>query len=216
MKENKMDIESKIEQWRNFCLKSGSLSDSDMDELEDHLREEIQSLKQQRLSEEEAFLVAVSRMGNLPSLSAEFRKINTHNLWKNLFVQPVNIEERQKNTRDLIRIVSLAIGAGLLTEVPRIFGIDIEGNSLFYIRNMSFFVLPFITAFFIMKRSIPFLSLLNIIGAFSVSLLLINLYPFAQDSHTFVLSSIHLPLFLWFFTGIAYTGSHWKDHYGKA
>ena len=52
---------------------------------------------------------------------------------------------------------------------------------------------------------------MSIVVTFFLSLLLINLYPFPEESHTLLLSSIHLPLFLWFFTGIAYLGSEWRD-----
>ena len=66
-------IDKKIREWRDYCLSSGCISDSDIDELEDHLREEIASLIQKSLSEEEAFLIAVRRMGNLPSIAKEFK-----------------------------------------------------------------------------------------------------------------------------------------------
>ncbi len=204
-------IDKKIREWRDYCLCSGCISDSDIDELEDHLREEIASLIQKSLSEEEAFLIAVRRMGNPPSLSKEFRKINTHDLWKKLFSEPADIEERRKNTRELILIVVLAISAGLLTELTRLFGIGFEENEIFYLKNASFFVLPFITIFFIRKRQTPLPAFVTIVLTFSLSLLLINLYPFSEESPTLVLSTVHLPLCLWFFAGIAYTGSEWRD-----
>ncbi len=206
-----MTIDKRIDEWRNHWLSTGSISDSEIEELEDHLREEIASLMEKGLTEEEAFLIAVRRMGNLPSLAKEFRKIDTRDLWKKLFPDPVDIEDRRNRTRELIFVVVLAISAGLLMELPKLFGIGLEENSPFYLKNLSFFVLPFITAFFIQKRQIPAPAMVSIVLAFSFSLLLINLYPFSEKSHTLILSSLHLPLFLWFFTGIAYTGSEWRD-----
>ena len=163
-------LDKKISEWRDYYLCSGNISDSDIDELEDHLREEIASLAEKGLSEEEALLIAVRRIGNPPSLSKEFRKISTHDLWKKLFTEPVDIEERRKNTRDLIFVVILAISAGLLTELPKLFGIGFGQNDIFFIKNVSYFVLPFITVYFIRKQRIPRPSLVSVILAFSVSL----------------------------------------------
>jgi len=211
MQENTTTIDRKISEWRDYCLCSGSISDADIDELEDHLREETASLIQKSLSEEEAFLIAVRRMGSPPSLSKEFRKTSAHDFWKKLFSEPADIEERRKNTRDLILIIVLAVSAGLLTELPKLFGIGFGEDDIFFLKNASFFVLPFITIFFIQKRRIPHTAFVTIVLTFSLSLLLMNFYPFSEESHTLFLSSIHLPLFLWFFTGIAYIGSEWRD-----
>jgi len=211
MERRESAIEEKIVEWRNHCLHSGSIGNSDIEELEDHLREEIQALSKKGLSEEEAFLIAARRMGNLPSLSKEFRKITTHDLWKKLFSEPIDIEERRNQTRDLILVVVLAITAGFLTELPKLFGIDFNEHDIFYLKNASFFVLPCISLFFILKRHIPVPAFVSIVLTFSLSLLLINLYPFSEESHTLLLTSMHIPLFLWFFTGIAYIGSEWRD-----
>ena len=211
MQGKKRTTEEKIDEWRDFCLSSGSISPSDMQELEDYLRQEVQDLTAMGLSEEEAFLIGVKRMEDLPSFSEAFRKANTHNLWKTLLSEPVDIEERRDRARDLILPIVLAISAGLLTELPKLFGIGFEEGSAFYLKNLSFFVLPFITIFFIRKRRIPRPAFVSIALTFSLSILLTNLYPFSGESQTLLLSSIHLPLFLWFFTGIAYTGSAWRD-----
>lgn len=211
MEKNESALDRRIGEWRNHWLSSGAISDSEMEELEDHLREEIASLSGKELTEEEAFLIAVRRMGNLPSVSREFRKVNTNVLWKKLFSEPADIEDRRNRTRDVILVIVLAISAGLCIQLPKLFGIGFEENDIFYIKNLSFFVLPFITILFIHKRQIPHPAFVSIVMTFLVSVLLINLYPFSEESHTLVLSVLHLPFFLWFFTGIAYTGSEWRD-----
>jgi hypothetical protein len=208
MEAGKMTIDRMIGEWRSHWLGSGAVSDSEIDELEDHLREEIASLSGKGLSDEEAFLIAVRRMGNLPSLAKEFRKINPNDLWKKLFPEPVDMEDRRSRTRELILVVVLAISAGLLVQLPKLFGIGFEnGNDAFYLKNLSFFVLPFITIYFFQKRQIPVPAVRSVVLTFLLSFLLINLYPFSAKSHTLVLSSLHLPLFLWFFIGIAYNNT---------
>lgn len=208
---NKAPIDRKIDEWRDYWLDSGTVSDAEMEELEDHLREEMASLTVKGLSEEEAFLVAARRMGSVPSVAGEFRKVNTHDLWKRLFSEPVDVEDRRNRTRDLILVVALAISAGILTELTRLFGMSFEEHNVFYLKNASFFVLPFITLFYILKRQLTVSALATVVLAFSLSLLLVNLYPFTEKSHTLYLSTVHLPLCLWFITGIAYTGGEWRD-----
>lgn len=70
------DLNQEITTWRENLAKSGTLPKLDVDELESHLREEIESLKESKLSAEEAFLVATHRLGSPPGIAREFAKIN--------------------------------------------------------------------------------------------------------------------------------------------
>lgn len=54
-----------------------------------------------------------------------------------------------------------------------------------------------------------------ITGIFAFSALIINLYPSISPDHTAILTMIHLPLMLWFITGIAYLGDKWKSRDGR-
>ena len=56
----------------------------DVDELEDHLRHQIAELNAAGLAADEAFLVAVKRMGDLDDLSREFAREHSGRLWKQL------------------------------------------------------------------------------------------------------------------------------------
>jgi len=70
------DLNEKISKWRGNLAQSQTLGSSDIDELESHLREEIESLKCLKLSDEEAFLVATYRLGDTTRLCDEYAKIN--------------------------------------------------------------------------------------------------------------------------------------------
>jgi len=70
------DVEKHIEQWRAGLAGSEALRDTDIRELESHLREEIEHLKPLPLSDEEAFLVARHRLGDTAALAHEFWKVN--------------------------------------------------------------------------------------------------------------------------------------------
>ena len=60
------NLNEKIIKWRSNLAQSETLAVSDLDELENHLREEIEQLTTLKLSDEEAFLVASHRLGSRP------------------------------------------------------------------------------------------------------------------------------------------------------
>jgi hypothetical protein len=71
------DVERQIEQWRSGLRTSDAFGASDIDELENHLREEMERLRPLGLSEMEAFLVARQRLGASAALETEYEKVNT-------------------------------------------------------------------------------------------------------------------------------------------
>jgi len=76
------DLNQAISEWLGQLVQGGTCRKPDIDELESHLREEIQQLgRSSPLSEEEAFLVATHRLGDAESLSREFSKVNRSALW---------------------------------------------------------------------------------------------------------------------------------------
>ncbi len=94
------------------------------------------------------------------------------------------------------------ITAGILAKVPEIFSIDEE---FFYPRNISFIVLPLITAFFAWKNQLPLNTIAVLTGITGLSLVYINALP-GTDTDTLILACIHLPLILWGLLGAAYSG----------
>ena len=72
------DVERQIEGWRAHLAGSELLGGSDVDEMESHLREEMEHLKAAGLSGEEAFLLARRRLGDAAALEEEFAKVRPH------------------------------------------------------------------------------------------------------------------------------------------
>lgn len=70
------DLNEQINKWRSNLAQSQILDNSDIDELESHLREEIENLTALKLSDEEAFLIATYRLGDTARLCDEYAKIN--------------------------------------------------------------------------------------------------------------------------------------------
>lgn len=68
------DIEQQITEWRNRMLAAGVEAPSPLDELENHLREDIEQLTRSGLRLQRAFDCAVERMGPEKAIQREFKK----------------------------------------------------------------------------------------------------------------------------------------------
>jgi hypothetical protein len=68
------DLESEMHAWCQSVLARGWNRAAGLDELKDHLYCEIERLSAEGLSEEQAFLTAIERMGNVAELRIEHSK----------------------------------------------------------------------------------------------------------------------------------------------
>ena len=111
----------------------------DVDELEDHLRTQVAELKEAGLDEEEAFLIAVKRLGDLDSLSREYAREYSERLWKRLVVAPEAGEGGVGWRKEALVALGLAVAAGAAIKVPELFGLrlDDDASNSFYLRNFS-------------------------------------------------------------------------------
>lgn len=69
------DLNDSIQRWKTTLASAPSLRPEDLAELESHLRESTRQLQADGLNEEEAFLIAVRRLGNERELAREFAKL---------------------------------------------------------------------------------------------------------------------------------------------
>ncbi len=74
---------TEIAAWRKTILETETCTENDVNELQSHLNEEIDQLKIQNLTEQEAFLVAACRIGKPAEIAAEFTKVNPGVVCKN-------------------------------------------------------------------------------------------------------------------------------------
>ena len=63
-----VSLEEQIEQWRSYVRRRQAIHGVDVAQLENHLRAQIAGLVDTGLATDEAFLVAMKRMGNLDAL----------------------------------------------------------------------------------------------------------------------------------------------------
>jgi hypothetical protein len=207
------DLDGQIAEWRAYMRRRRELLHTDTEELEDHLRSQITDLTEAGLRTDEAFLIAVKRMGSLDELSREFAREHSERLWKQLVLAgEKDAPAAARARRELPVMVLCAAVAALAIKVPAWFGIDISDDDAgFYARNISLFALPALAAYFAWQRRVSVrvigvLALLFILGAVAA-----NVYPLAGDSQSLVLTAIHLPLALWLVVGVAYVGGDWRS-----
>src|SRR5437016_5346983 len=201
-------FEQMIGQWRTYVRRHPSIHPRDVDELESHLRDQAAALVSVGLAADEAFLVAIKRIGNLDALSREFAREHSERLWKQLVLEPDGAREAGAPAfADSLVVIGLAAAAALSIKVPELFGYHLRGGGAeFYARNLGLFVLPFLTAYFAWKRRVDRLVWLWLVVAFAAAAVFANAFPFMQGSHTEELTALHLPIALWLAVGVAYLG----------
>ncbi|MEQ8236089.1 MAG: permease prefix domain 1-containing protein [Syntrophomonadaceae bacterium] len=210
-------MEREINSWTDHLRAHGHFKESDIHELQSHLRDEIDDLRSAGLSEDESFLISVKRMGNLDAVSSEFAKVNTENLWKQLLVEPSDSTGKKRNRRDIAMVLVFSLLAGTLFKIPQIMNWNLTGwaEERYYATNFSLFILPFIAVFFLVKRNAALKTWAAILGVFTLSALVVNNYPSFEPHHTLWLSGLHLPMFLWLLVGVAYIGQGWRESRGR-
>ncbi len=211
-----VSLEQQIDRWRSYLRRRQAIHSVDVAELEDHLREQMAALVDAGLAPDEAFLVAVKRMGNLDALSREFALEHSERLWKQLVVAPSDSEEPQARARtDAIVAFFLAVAAAVLIKLPALFGIQLDQNAGFYARNLSLFVLPLLAGYFAWKRRLDTSTIRWLAVAFVAAGVFANVYPFAPGGYSEALTALHLPIALWLAVGIAYAGGRWSQVGGR-
>jgi hypothetical protein len=210
-------LETQIDQWRNYLRRRQAIQAVDVAELEDHLREQVEGLIGSGLDAEEAFLVAVKRMGNLDALSREFAREHSERLWKQLVIAPAGPAEAEARTpTDAVVAICLAIAAAVALKVPVLFGMPFDDPYFgFWMPNATLFVLPLLAGYFAWKRRLPRRTMVLLAGAFVVAVVFANVYPFRPTGSTTVLTGLHLPIALWLVVGVAYAGDRWSQVAGR-
>jgi hypothetical protein len=209
-------LEQQIEQWRGYLRRRQAFHPTDVSELEDHLREQVAVLLDAGLATDEAFLVTVKRMGNLDALSREFAREHSERLWKQLVVVPSDSGESRARARmDAVVAFGCAVAAAVLIKLPELFGLFLLQAPGFYARNLSLFVLPVLTAYFVWKRGLETGTVRRLGLAFVAALAFANIYPFTSGGSTERLTALHLPIALWLVVGIAYAGGRWSQVAGR-
>jgi hypothetical protein len=211
-------LEEQIAQWRAYVSHRQALHGPDVEELEGHLRDQLTALGEAGLSGDEAFLVAVKRMGSLDALSREFARAHSERLWKQLVMTADPGRSANTGHDEIFVVLGLAIAAAAAAKVPALLGVHLNPDQElppFYFRNASFFVLPLLTIYFVWKRKMDVVSALWLVVPFAAGALFANVHAFRAYGDIEMLTALHLPIALWLVVGFAYVGGRWFADGGR-
>ena len=213
-------VESQIAEWRAYVGKAPAVNGRDVDELEGHLRDQIAELDAAGLTADEAFLVAVKRMGDVDTLSREFAREHSDRLWKQLV--PTGEDEPTPPSSGGFEAVGFALAAAVAIQIARLAAGFPDEEPGWLLRNASLFVLPFLAGYFAIRRQFAIRRWLLTAAPFVLSALVVNLYPFGAGSNTEVFAStisdtellvaLYLPVVLWFAVAYPYMSGTVRSH----
>lgn len=203
-------VESHIAEWRAYLVNAAGVNGQDVDELEDHLRHQIAELSAVGLASDEAFLVAVKRMGDLDTLSREFAREHSGRLWKQLVLS--GGDEPERASRGWLPAFAFAASAAIAVQVARLAAGFPDEEPMWLARNASLLVLPFLAAHFALERRLDVRHWGLTVVPFVLAALVVNLYPWDPGSDTEALVALGLPVALWFAVAWPYMGGALRSH----
>jgi hypothetical protein len=203
-------VESQIAEWRAYVAKAPALNGRDVDELEAHLRDQIAELDAAGLTADEAFLVAVKRMGDLDTLSREFAREHSGRLWKQLVLR--GEDEPAPPSSGWFEALVFVLAAAVAIQVARLAARFPEEEAGWFLRNIGLLVLPFLAGYFGRRRQLDTRGWVMTAAPFVLLALVVNLYPYPAGSATELLVVLHLPVVLWFAVAYPYMGGTIRSH----
>ena len=203
-------MESQIAEWRAYVASAPAVNGRDVDELEDHLRHQIAELNAVGLTADEAFLVAVKRIGDVDDLSREFAREHSGRLWKQLVLR--GDEEPARVSGGWLTTLVFAAAAAVAIQVARLAAGFPDDEPSWLARNATLFVVPFLAAYFARQRELDARRWVLTAAPFVLAALVVNLYPWDSDSATEALVALHLPVALWFVVAYPYMGGTLRSH----
>lgn len=159
-----------------------------------------------------------------PSVFASHPESTILQVWQERVNYEIETEKKQvipawsfKNILILLLLIAIA---GTIFKLPEYF--DSIDDTWFYSRNLALiFIVPLIAYFVQRTKSPKFIVLVFLIAAGSLIYLNLlpsrgnSLYEFSQMYRTFsdalTNAELHIPLFLWLVTGVAFAGKEWKN-----
>ena len=224
-----------IAQWRAYMSRHETIHASGLEQLEGLLRDQIAALRDAGLVDDEAFLIAVGRVGKTDAASREYACKHLKRLWEQPEPEPFGADDGGRTLplweralallvpdpavggdgrsarSELLVAFGLAIAAAVAIKVPEVFGYRLIDGDELYARNLSLFVLPMLAGYFAWKRGLSTTQSLWLVLPFVAAAVFANIFPFKGDGHTESLTALHLPFALWLVVGFAYVGGLWRS-----
>ena len=206
------DIETRIGEWRTAVLRTRTVDTADADELEDNLREQMADLAKAGLTPDEAFLIAVGRLGEVSAVSAEFAREHGDRLWKQLALARPG-DDGRRTAIAMVTFAAIAAIGILIGRAVAIGGDTAASDMMFgdataswFGRNLGLFLVTPVAGYFAVVRRMPAARLAMLAAAVTVVGIAVNVFPYTVDSNTAFIAGLYLPVVLWFAVGVAYVG----------
>jgi hypothetical protein len=203
-------LEARIAEWRAYVGGAPGVNGRDVDELEDHLRDQIAELGAAGLTADEGFLIAVKRLGDVDGLSREFAREHSGRLWKQLLVG--GDDEPARTSAGWVETLAFAVAAAVTVQVARLAAGAPDEEPTWLVRNAGLFVLPFLASYFAHRRQLGARAWALTLAPFALAAVVINVYPWDAGSSTEELVALHLPVVLWFAVAYPYMGGTLSSH----
>lgn len=124
--------------------------------------------------------------------------------------------KKSKFRNNFFIILIFCILGGVLSKLP--FFIKVIDSNQFYIRNVSFFFLPFMAIYYLLHNNFKKIYWIIFIILIILSAIYINLLPnyvfegkLSGYSDTLILACIHMPFFVWFISGLGFIVPNYFD-----
>ena len=142
---NDNERKGRLAAWRAHILRAGEVPGTELDEMERALSEEFGSLRNTGLDADEAFLVALKRLGERHAPTREFALPYA----RSLLDRPAETADSGRRSRTEPMVVfGLAALAAIAIRLPELFGFPLTEGGGVYVRNMSLFVFPCLAGYF--------------------------------------------------------------------
>ncbi|WP_375400697.1 permease prefix domain 1-containing protein [uncultured Amnibacterium sp.] len=195
-------LEADIARWRAALARSRAIVPSDADELESHLREQVTDLRAVGLDDQEAFLVAVGRLGRMHAITAEFAREHGDRIWKQL--API-VDDAAGRRRPLLLMLGFAVLSALLIQAVRLLAGGTEPAPWYY-RNLGLVLLLPLAVWFVLIRAVPPRRTVALAAVVAMLAVAVSTFPFRADSATGALAAAGLAVVIWFVVGVTYLG----------
>ena len=209
-------IDDQVALWRAHMAKRSAVTADEVDELEDHLRTLIDQLVEAGLSEDEAFLVAMKRLGSQYEIAREFARENSQRLWKQLVLEGDPSRSRERGDRSgWVPVVVFGLLAALLVKIPSFFGLTLDSAPEFYLRNVSLLGLAGVAAYLLWRHRASLAYVLAVAAGFAVIAVAANIYTLDPTGDALPMTALHVPIAVWVVVGLAYVTARWRLTEGR-
>lgn len=148
---------------------------------------------------EQDFLSALRQNPDSPVLKVWYERL--------YFQETESDQNAFKFRKDFFVMLLFAVLAGVTTRILY----HLVDQEMIHSVNLVFGIFPIMAAYFVYKHShsLSKKALLILLSLFLIAVIYVNMLPIEPDDAEF-LAYLHLPMFLWMLTGIAYTGDQYR------